>query len=151
VWNGLYLPGVVCEGVGEICIAVDCSGSINARQLGLFEAEVRSILAGQQPRLVLVLYFDTDVQKVETYHASQHVKLAPVGGGGTDFRPCFRWLEERGITPQTLAFLIDLWDTFPSDVPPYPVLWGSGRSLRGDHSDGGGVANRRPRPKRYLL
>ena len=58
VWNGLYLAGIVCEGVGEICIAVDFSGSINARQLGLFEAEVRSILAGQQPRFVHVLYFD---------------------------------------------------------------------------------------------
>ncbi|HTF70858.1 MAG TPA: VWA-like domain-containing protein [Edaphobacter sp.] len=74
VWNGLYLPGVVCEGVGEICIAVDCSDSINARQLGLFEAEVRSILAGQQPRLVHVLYFDTEVQKVESYQAGQPVK-----------------------------------------------------------------------------
>jgi predicted metal-dependent peptidase len=123
VWNGLYLPGLVCEGVGEICIAVDCSGSINARQLGLFEAEVRSILAGQQPRLVHVLYFDTEVQRVETFQAGQPVKFAPVGGGGTDFRPCFRWLEERGITPQTLVFLTDLWGTFPSDVPPYPVLW----------------------------
>jgi predicted metal-dependent peptidase len=125
VWNGLYLPGVVCEGVGEICIAVDCSGSINARQLGLFEAEVRSILAGQQPRFVHVLYFDTDVQKVETYRAGQPVKLAPVGGGGTDFRPCFRWVEEQGITPQTLVFLTDLCGTFPNDVPPYPVLWAS--------------------------
>jgi predicted metal-dependent peptidase len=125
VWAGLYLPGVVCEGVGEICIAVDCSGSINARQLGLFEAEVRSILAGQQPRLVHVLYFDTEVQNVEIYQAGQPVKLAPVGGGGTDFRPCFHWLEERGITPQTLVFLTDLWGTFPGDVPPYPVLWAS--------------------------
>ena len=125
VWNGLYLPGVVCEGVGEICIAVDCSGSINARQLGLFEAEVRSILAGQQPRLVHVLYFDTEVQKVETYQAGQPVKLAPVGGGGTDFRPCFRWLEERGITPQTLVFVTDLWGSFPEHAPPYPVLWAS--------------------------
>jgi predicted metal-dependent peptidase len=125
VWAGRYLPGVVCEGVGEICIAVDCSGSINARQLGLFEAEVRSILAGQLPRLVHVLYFDTEVQKVETYQAGQPVKLAPIGGGGTDFRPCFHWLEERGITPQTLVFLTDLWGTFPGDVPPYPVLWAS--------------------------
>ena len=123
---------------GEIVIAVDCSGSINARQLGLFEAEVRSILAGQQPRLVHVLYFDTEVQRVETYQACQPVKLAPVGGGGTDFRPCFRWLKEQGITPQTLVFLTDLWGTLPSDVPPYPVLWAStgkqgppsGRSFR---------------------
>jgi predicted metal-dependent peptidase len=125
VWNGLYLPGVVCEGVGEICIAVDCSGSINARQLGPFEAEVRSILAGQQPRLVHVLYFDTEVQKVETYEAGQPVKLTPIGGGGTDFRSCFHWLGERKITPQTLVFLTDLWGTFPGDVPPYPVLWAS--------------------------
>jgi predicted metal-dependent peptidase len=125
VWNGLYLAGIVCEGVGEICIAVDFSGSINARQLGLFDAEVRSILAGQQPRFVHVLYFDNEVQKVETYLPGQPVKLAPIGGGGTDFRRCFRWLEERGITPQTLVFLTDLWGTFPSDARPYPVLWAS--------------------------
>jgi predicted metal-dependent peptidase len=123
VWTGLHLPGVVCEGVGEICIAVDCSGSINDRQLGLFEAEVRSILARQQPRLVHVLYFDTEVQKYETFQAGQPVKLTPVGGGGTDFRPCFEWLEERGIQPQTMVFLTDLCGTFPEKVPPYPVLW----------------------------
>src|SRR6202041_2884840 len=106
--------------VAEICIAVDCSGSINARQLGLFEAEIRSILAGQQPRLVHVLYFDTQVQKVETYHAGQPIQLTPVGGGGTDFRPCFGWLEEQRVIPQTLIFLTDLCGVFPSDEPPYP-------------------------------
>jgi hypothetical protein len=31
------LPGVKSEGVGEVAIAIDCSGSIHARQLGLFE------------------------------------------------------------------------------------------------------------------
>ena len=123
VWNGLYLPGLVCEGVGEICIAVDCSGSINARQRGLFEAEVCSILAGQQPRLVHVLYFDSGVQKVETYQAGQPVKLAPEGSGGTDFSSCFRWLEEQGITPQTLVFLTDMCGSFPATSPGYPVLW----------------------------
>jgi hypothetical protein len=125
VWTGLYLPGVVCEGVGEICIAVDCSGSIHDRQLGLFEAEIRSILAGQQPRLVHVLYFDTEVQKYETFQAGQPIKLAPIGGGGTDFRPCFSWVADRGIQPQTMVFLTDLWGTFPEKVPLYPVLWAS--------------------------
>jgi len=125
VWSGLYLPGVTSEGVGEIAIAVDCSGSVNARQLGLFEAEIRSILAGQQPRLVHVLYFDAAVQKVETYQAGQPVSLSPVGGGGTDFRPCFDWLEERGIVPQTLVFLTDLCGTFPRGAPTFPVIWAS--------------------------
>ena len=92
VWSGLYLPGITSEGVGEIAIAVDCSGSVSARQLGLFQEEIRSILAGQRPRLVHVLYFDAAVQKVETYQAGEPISLAPVGGGGTNFRPCFDWL-----------------------------------------------------------
>ncbi len=130
VWAGLYLPGVTSEGVGEIAIAVDCSGSVSARQLGLFEAETRSILAGLRPRLVHVLYFDASVQKVETYQAGQPISLSPVGGGGTDFRPCFEWLQEQGVVPQTLVFLTDLCGTFPSQVPPYPVIWASTEARR---------------------
>jgi predicted metal-dependent peptidase len=130
VWSGLYLPGITSEGVGEIAIAVDCSGSVGPRQLGLFEAEVRSILAGQRPRLVHVLYFDAAVQKVETYQAGQPVSLSPVGGGGTDFSPCFRWLEEHGIVPQSMVFLTDLCGTFPEEAPLYPVIWASTEARR---------------------
>ncbi len=125
IWSGLYLPGVVREGFGEIAIAVDCSGSINARQLRLFEAEIRSILEGQQPERVHVLYFDAEVQKVDTYTAGETLHLDPVGGGGTEFGPCFDWLSTRGIHPQTLVFLTDLCGTFPESVPDYPVLWAS--------------------------
>jgi predicted metal-dependent peptidase len=125
VWAGLYLPGVVREGVGEIAIAVDCSGSVNARQLRLFEAEVRSILEGQRPQRVYVLYFDAEVHDVETYEAGQRVDLKPVGGGGTEFGPCFDWLDEHGIQPQMLVFLTDLYGSFPPSAPAYPVLWAS--------------------------
>lgn len=125
VWAGLYLPGVTREGVGEIAIAVDCSGSVNPRQLSLFEAEVRSLLEGQRPERVHVLYFDSMVQKVDTYSAGERVNLTPLGGGGTDFRPCFAWLEEHAIMPQTLLFLTDLYGSFPDSAPSYPVLWAS--------------------------
>jgi predicted metal-dependent peptidase len=125
IWAGLYLPAVRSEAAGEIAIAVDCSGSVSARQLGLFEAEIRSILEGQRPSRVHVLYFDTEVHRVETYYAGQPVTLAPVGGGGTNFAPCFEWLTEQGICPQTLVFLTDLCGTFPREAPSYPVLWAS--------------------------
>jgi predicted metal-dependent peptidase len=125
IWAGLYLPGVVREGVGEVAIAVDCSGSVNSRQLRLFEAEVRSILEGQRPRRVYVLYFDAVVHKVETFEAGERVSLNPVGGGGTEFGPCFEWLDEHGVHPQTLVFLTDLYGSFPDTEPAYPVLWAS--------------------------
>ncbi|HEY2467784.1 MAG TPA: VWA-like domain-containing protein [Terracidiphilus sp.] len=125
LWTGLYLPGVVREGVGEVAIAVDCSGSVSARQLRLFEAEARSILEGQRPERVYVLYFDTVVHKAEIYEAGQRIELNPIGGGGTEFGPCFEWLDERGIRPHTMVFLTDLYGSFPPSAPAYPVLWAS--------------------------
>jgi len=125
IWSGLYLPGVVREGTGEIAIAVDCSGSVNARQLRLFEAEIRSIIEGQRPERVHVLYFDAEVHKVDTYVAGEMLHLEPVGGGGTDFGPCFDWLIEHGIHPQTMVFLTDLYGSFPESAPDYPVIWAS--------------------------
>src|SRR5580704_4971829 len=125
LWTGLYLPGVVREGVGEVAIAVDCSGSVSGRQLRLFEAEVRSILEGQRPEHVYVLYFDAEVHNVETYDAGERIDLNPVGGGGTEFGPCFEWLDDQGIRPQALVFLTDLYGSFPASAPSYPVLWAS--------------------------
>ena len=90
LWNGLYLPGVVKEGVGEIVLAVDCSGSVSGRRLRLFEAEARSILEGQRPERVYVLYFDAVVQKVEIYEAGQPITPNPVGGGGYGVRTLLR-------------------------------------------------------------
>jgi len=123
IWDGLYLPGIVCEGVGEVAIAIDCSGSINARQLGLFEAEIQSILAGQRPQRVHILYFDTIVHRIDSYESGQPIHLSPQGGGGTEFGPCFEWLNDHGIVPQALVFLTDLCGSFPDREPNFPVIW----------------------------
>ena len=60
----------------------------------------------------------------QIYEAGQPIALTPIGGGGTNFAPCFRWLDEGGIVPQTLVFLTDLCGTFPKDATAYPVLCG---------------------------
>jgi predicted metal-dependent peptidase len=135
LWNGVYLPGVVREGVGEVAIAVDCSGSISTRQLRLFEAEARSILEGQRLERVYVLYFDAAVHRVDTYESEQRIDLNPVGGGGTTFGPCFEWLEAQGIRPQCLVLLTDLYGSFPPSAPAYPVLWASTGSKRAPFGD----------------
>lgn len=130
IWQGLYLPGVRKEGVGTVVLFVDCSGSITGRILSLFEAEVRSILEGERPERVYVVYFDACVHKVDVYEAGQPIQLSPVGGGGTDFCPCFEWLEESGLQPHILVFLTDLYGTLPDRAPALPVIWASTGSQR---------------------
>ena len=121
----MLFRSVVCDGFGEIAIAVDCFGSVNGRLLRLFEAEIRSILEGQRPQRVHVLYFDATINKVDTYEFGQSVHLTPDGGGGTDFGPCFDWLDEHRVCPQALVIVTDLYGAFPESTPEYPLLWAS--------------------------
>ena len=51
------------------------------------------------------------------------VTLKPAGGGGTDFRPPFAWVEEQEIRPACLIYLTDLRSRYFPRPPDYPVLW----------------------------
>jgi predicted metal-dependent peptidase len=125
VGSGLYLPGPKKEGAGEVAIAVDCSGSIDNRTLSLFAAELGSLIEESHPERVHVLYFDTQVQRADLFEFGQPIRLEPKGGGGTDFRPVFAYLEEQAIEPHAIVFLTDLCGRFPQEKPRWPVIWAS--------------------------
>ena len=45
------------------------------------------------------------------------------GGGGTDFRPVFDYVQQHGYQPSCMIFLTDLYGDFPKHAPEYPVMW----------------------------
>jgi predicted metal-dependent peptidase len=121
--SGLYLPSVVRTGVGTIVIAVDTSGSIGSKELEQFAAEISAISDEAKPEAIHVVYCDAAVQSVQEFGSSEPVRLEPKGGGGTDFRPAFEWVEVNDVTPACLIYLTDLCcDSYP-EPPQYPVLW----------------------------
>ena len=120
---GLYLPGVCREGVGELVIAIDCSGSINERQLGQFAGEVNAMIEEHRPEKVHLLYFDTLIHRHDVYSCGEQVALMPVGGGGTEFAPVFEHIDQNGLNPHALVVLTDLYGPVPDSEPPYPVIW----------------------------
>ena len=123
VSSGLYLPSVQRSGVGEIVVVVDTSGSIGTNELEQFAGEITAISNEAEPELIRVVYCDADVQCVEEFGPSEPIRLSPKGGGGTDFVPPFRWVEENNIEPKCLIYLTDLCcNSFPA-APDYPVLW----------------------------
>ena len=52
-------------------------------------------------------------------------KPSPKGGGGTNFDPAFKWVEENGVLGEAsaLIYLTDGCAPAPTVSPDYPVLW----------------------------
>ncbi len=123
VGRGLYLEALQGESV-QVYIGVDTSGSINAAALGLFLAEVRSIL-GAYPHLVCDLYYvDSDVYGP---HALTSYSTLPIprGGGGSSFAAFFdRVAETCDVQVQPVCiYLTDGYGEFPATEPSLPTLW----------------------------
>lgn len=121
--HGLYLPSLQNETLPCVVVLIDTSASIYRSMLAAFQAEVRAMIEEVKPEETYIVYCDAAVQRVDRFEAGEPVEFHPVGGGGTDFRPFFEWIEKEGITPTCVVGLTDLAAIFPEEEPPYPVLW----------------------------
>lgn len=131
--QGLILPTISGEALGELCIAIDCSGSIGQKELNEFAAEIHAIKDDGNPVAMHLHYFDSDVCHYEKFTRDDDLHIEPHGGGGTAFSPVFADIEEKNIDPVACIFLTDLYCSDYGDKPPYPVLWVS----TVDHGDAG--------------
>ena len=121
--QGMYLPSVSGEQMGEIVFAVDCSGSIDQHTIAQFAAEIYNVKDDLMPARIHVMYFDSEVSHVESYEQHDDLDIKPHGGGGTDFAPVFAEIIEHGLTPVAIVFLTDLCCSSFGDQPDAPVLW----------------------------
>ena len=124
VHQGVYLPSCRSEQMPPIAVAIDTSGSVSQSEMNQFAAEITSILEDCMPEEIHVLYCDSRLRNAETF--SPHdlpIELHPRGGGGTDFRPPFEWLDDAGIDPVCVVYLTDLYCSSYPDEPAYPTLW----------------------------
>ena len=121
--QGLYLPSVSGDVMGEVCFAVDCSGSIDQHTVNQFASEIRNVKDDLAPTRIHVLYFDSEVSHVESYGPDDALDIKPHGGGGTDFAPVFEKINELGIEPVAIVFLTDLCCNSFGEPPACPVLW----------------------------
>ena len=110
----------------EVVVAVDTSGSIRDSEIAEFLAEV-SALKGQMRARITLIPCDARIAEGAPwiFEPWEELRLETTisGGGGTDFRPVFQWVEEQGLQPEVLIYFSDLEGTFPELAPNYPVLW----------------------------
>lgn len=126
ILRDIIAPQRAGNGCDTIVVGIDTSGSIGQRTLDTFFGELRGIIGDLQPSRVYVVWCDAKVHKVDECENTEDVGgLKPAGGGGTDFRPVFEWVEAEGIQPDALVYLTDGLGAFPDAAPKYPVLWGA--------------------------
>ncbi len=126
LWNRVYLEQLEGDSV-IVDVCIDTSGSVDDRQLESFLGEVRGILRSYPSVKCRLWYADAECHGPFTMES--HGQLpAPVGGGGTDFRPFFESARRESATAAAeseplLVYITDGCGTFPSAAPGRPVLW----------------------------
>ncbi|WP_020475827.1 vWA domain-containing protein [Zavarzinella formosa] len=121
--QGLYLPGLCSEELGDVVVAIDTSGSVTEKELSIFAAEVTEILSAFHCSAT-ILFHDTAIRHVQQWTSGDgDLRLEPVGGGGTSHECVFDRIESLGLHPACVVCLTDLWTDFPDRSPDMPVLW----------------------------
>ena len=121
--NGMLLPGMRSDRMGEIVVAIDTSGSVDDTLLKSFLSEIAAIHAELRPSRLIVMDCDSSIHNIAEFSPEDPFDFTPQGGGGTSFEPAFDHIEANNVLPTVLIYFTDLMGTFPSEPPPYPVLW----------------------------
>jgi predicted metal-dependent peptidase len=122
--QGIYLPSRIdIEHMGVMVVTIDTSGSIQQKELDEFASEITAIISETRPAKTIVIYCAAKIAHIDEFGPDDELTFAAHGGGGTDFRPPFAWLEEQGITPKAFVYLTDGYGPFPDQAPEFPVLW----------------------------
>ncbi len=110
--------------VRNLVFAVDTSGSITEEYFKVFISEVVGCLNqfGGKVKGTLI-YCDANIAENGVYDLDDAHKSLPVGGGGTDFRPVFNWVNDNMQDCVGVVYLTDGEGAYPQKAPNYPTLW----------------------------
>lgn len=122
---GTYFPGPVGEGMRELVVALDTSGScFGSEIMGRFVAHIERVVADLAPDRVHVLYWDTAVAAAQTFDNGAFAvqSLRPSGGGGTAASCVFDYVRAKRINADGIIVLTDglVGDWGTTTVP---TLW----------------------------
>ncbi len=122
LYRGIYLPSLSSD-LLRIVVAIDTSGSVDETLLSLFLGEIHAIMQSYPNYEIDVITADAKVQSHRVYLPGETLEYTLSGGGGTDFRPVFAYIDRYVNYPTLLLYFTDGMGTFPELEPSYDVLW----------------------------
>jgi predicted metal-dependent peptidase len=122
LYRGIYLPSLSSD-LLRIVIAIDTSGSVDETLLGEFLGEINSIMQSYPNYEIDVITADAKVQSHKVFFPGENLDYEVSGGGGTDFRPVFKYIDSYIDYPTLLLYFTDGMGTFPENEASYDVMW----------------------------
>ncbi|MDH5646821.1 MAG: VWA-like domain-containing protein [Candidatus Heimdallarchaeota archaeon] len=120
---GLLTPQLLNEGLGNIVIAVDCSGSISNAQLASIAKHLKSLCTHCVPEKVTILYFTTEVNKTQVFNKPYtNLVLSPGVSGGTNFTDVINTVNKKYHDASLLIIMTDLFASCEA-YTNIPTLW----------------------------
>ena len=111
-------PGIKVQRMQRLLVAVDTSGSIDQKMLEAFFTEIHA--AWKAGATVHIVECDASVQRDYKYAGKPPRDIA--GGGGTEFEPVFRWMQDQSQFDGCL-YLTDGCGPAPTTRPRCKLLW----------------------------
>jgi len=122
LYRGIYLPSMHSD-LLRVIVAVDTSGSVDEALLATFLGEVTSMMQQYPNYEIDLITADAKVQSHQTFLPGEPLDYTISGGGGTDFRPVFEYIDQQIDYPTLLLYFTDGQGVFPQSEPSYDVLW----------------------------
>lgn len=121
----VYAPSLVPEGVGEVTVLIDSSGSMNQKMYELGAGEAVHLINQAAPAITHVVEFTTEVIATATYEDGIEIDTVPDrrSWGGTDVLVGFDWVQENAPGTTAIIVMSDMeFFKWPEDTG-VPVLW----------------------------
>lgn len=122
LYAGIYLPSTVSQ-TFRLVIVVDSSGSVDEALLNVFLSEVNFLMALISNYQIEILVCDDKVHSHKTFYSGDALDVELRGGGGTDYRPAFEYIEENFDDTKLVLYFTDLEGKYPRERPNYEVKW----------------------------
>lgn len=122
--HGILLPTTFSEGLGEIVIANDESGSVSDDEYKTYLGAIHDIHNRLNPAGMHILNFTTHIVSEHKIEREGDIsKINFRGCGGTHIPCVFDHIEKTGMKPQVLIIFSDMESQIPQQKPGYDVIW----------------------------
>lgn len=122
IHRGIALPSLTSDTL-SLVVAIDTSGSIQEELLGTFIEEFKSIMQNFPSISIELIIADAKVHGHYSFRGGDKLDFPLKGGGGTDYRPVFDFVDSNLPMSSMLLYFTDGQGIFPRIPPAYEVLW----------------------------